>query len=216
MKYGGPPKDLGRWDGQCEEMLFYQYFPVKLSGTETMDYSCLERRLLWTADFIGMCACDFVSFRGLNEFVQSNIYLTAKHLWVSTGENMNRPGWHSDGFGTPDVNYVWSNCVPTIFNDGPFDLPEDDVESIVEMGRQVQLSENYTFPDCHVLRMDEKVIHQTGSPTENQLRTFLKLSFSRDRYDLLGNAVNPVLDYDWEMRPRSKHRNTPQELTGVT
>ncbi len=41
-------------------------------------------------------------------------------------------------------------------------------------------------------------------------RTFLKVSFSRDKYDLAGNSHNSRLDYDWPMRERGLTRNTPQ------
>lgn len=212
MRYGKPPKDLGFWDGRCEEMLFYQYLPVKLAGVHEMNRFALEPRLWWTEELLGRCVCDFVALRGLSEFVRSYVYLTAKHLWVAPGCNLNRSGWHCDGFGTDDINYAWSNCVPTIFNDGPFDLPACDVASMMAMDRQADWSKNYTFPNCHVLRMDQYVVHQTADPDLPQLRTFVKVSISRDRYDLLGNAVNPMLDYQWEMRPREEGRNIPQVL----
>ena len=44
-------------------------------------------------------------------------------------------------------------------------------------------------------------------------RTFFKLSFSKDKYDLKGNSHNYLFDYNWEMRERKENRNIPQQLT---
>lgn len=38
-------------------------------------------------------------------------------------------------------------------------------------------------------------------------RTFARVSFSDDRYDMIGNARNYGLDYNWIMHPRGAVRN---------
>lgn len=45
------------------------------------------------------------------------------------------------------------------------------------------------------------------------VRTFVKVSISRDKYDLIGNSHNHLLQYDWPMRPRALTRNPPQRLS---
>lgn len=42
------------------------------------------------------------------------------------------------------------------------------------------------------------------------MRAFLKVSFSKDKYDLLGNSHNYLMDYNWEMKARKEDRNIPQ------
>lgn len=36
------------------------------------------------------------------------------------------------------------------------------------------------------------------------MRNFLKVSFSKDKYDLKGNSKNYLLSYDWYFRDRKK------------
>lgn len=208
--YGSPPVDLGYLAMQCDEMLFYQDLPIKLAGQGSINPDSIPCRLSWLAPMVGQCACDFVGFRGLNALVESYVYVSAKHLYQAAGCSFNRPGWHCDGFGSDDINYIWSNCSPTVFNVGQFDLPDDDEASMEAMALQADPSHNVTFDDCHVLRLDQFNVHRVSEPSEPQLRTFVKVSVSRDRYDLRGNAVNPALDYQWQMRSRAVQRNVPQ------
>jgi len=42
------------------------------------------------------------------------------------------------------------------------------------------------------------------------MRAFVKVSFSKDKYDLIGNAVNYEIDYNWNFKPRENTRNVPQ------
>ena len=43
-------------------------------------------------------------------------------------------------------------------------------------------------------------------------RTFIKISYSTDKYDLIGNSHNHEIDYRWEMRERGTMRNVPQKV----
>lgn len=213
--YGAPPKDLGLMSLECREMMFYQDMPIKLAGQGDIIAGNLEQRLHWLGSLIGKCCCDFVADYSLSAFRDSYVYVSAKHLWQSPGCGFNRPGWHCDGFGTDDINYIWSNCSPTIFNVGKFDLPDDDWASMEAMALQADPANNRTYPDCHILRLDQYNVHRVAEVIEPGLRTFVKVSISKDRYDLQGNAVNPMLDYQWTMRPRSAGRNMPQEAVAV-
>jgi len=42
------------------------------------------------------------------------------------------------------------------------------------------------------------------------MRTFVKISFSKDKYDLIGNSHNYEMDYKWDMKERKEERNIPQ------
>ena len=207
--YGQLPKQLGSYTVECKEMMFYQYLPIKLTGNHMPIY---EDRLKCYDDIIGAICCDFIGTYGLDRFCGSYVYLTAKHLYQSAGCSFNRPGWHSDGFMTDDINYIWYDKDPTIFNSTEFNLRMNDIDSIEDMHSQVIVGKNVEYPVNTILRLDQYNIHRVGKITPG-LRNFLKVSFSKDKYDLTGNSHNYLLDYKWEMKPRKEHRNIPQSRT---
>lgn len=210
MKYGSLPHNLGRYDVKCEEMMFVQYMPIKLAG----GYGSLvyEDRFKIFEGIIDRICCDFIDTFGLDTWDESYIYLTVKHMYQVPNSSFNRHGYHSDGFMTNDINYVWSNMFPTVFNTTKFNLTLDDKISIGEMEEQAIKENEVTYPDCSVVRLNQYNIHKVGDNSTGGLRTFVKLSFSKDKYDLIGNAHNYLLDYDWEMKERSVERNIPQTI----
>ena len=206
MIYNKPPKNLGIINCDVEEYFSYTYLPIKLAGQSELT---LEKRLHCFNKIIGRVACDFVGDFGLDRFVASNIYLTAKHQYQRKNHGFNRPGWHSDGFGTDDVSYIWYNKQPTIFNSTEFSLCEDDEFSMQQMKYQADESLNYTFENNSVLRMDQFTIHRVAE-YEGGNRAFLKICFSLDEYRLKGNSINHELNYKWEYLERKTERNIPQ------
>ena len=206
--YGQLPKQIGTYTVECKEMLFYQYLPVKLVGFHNI---VDEERLSCYDHIIGAACCDFIGTYGLDRFVNSYVYLTAKNLYQSAGCSFNRPGWHSDGFMTADINYIWCDKDPTVFNSSYFNLSLDDEWSLKEMAAMAMAENNVTYPVNTLLRLDQYNIHRVGTPTQG-LRNFLKISFSKDKYDLIGNSHNYLLNYDWEMKPRKEQRNIPQTV----
>lgn len=209
MKYGDKPKDLGVVEIECDEMIFYQYLPIKLIGqTEPI----VEERLKCFEDLIGSVCCDFIADYGLTRYMDGYVYLTAKRLFQGKGYSFNRKGYHSDGFMTDDINYLWSDSAPTVFNSSNFNLSMDDDLSMVEMEQQAKSENEFSFEKGSLLRLNQYVIHKVSNEVLNEMRTFVKVSFSNDKYDLKGNSKNYLLDYEWEMRERSVKRNIPQKL----
>lgn len=204
--YGELPKQIGTCEIECKEMMFYQYLPIKLSGDHMPIY---EDRLKCFSDMIGTIGCDFIGAFGLDRYVSSYVYLTAKRMYQKGACSFNRPGWHSDGFMTDDINYIWYDNNPTVFNSTNFNLSMDDQLSIIEMAEQHDYKLNRTYDSNTILRLDQFNIHRVGYTTEG-MRTFVKVSFSKDKYDLIGNSRNYLLDYNWEMKPRKEERNIPQ------
>lgn len=209
MKYNGKPKNLGLFPIVCDEMFFYQYLPIKLIGQHE---PVVEDRLKCFNSMIGTCCCDFVADFGLTRYMESYVYLTAKRLYQGNGYSFNRKGYHADGFLTDDINYLWSDSNPTIFNSTVFDLSLDDNLSMAEMEAQAKKENEYYFDECSLLRLNQFVIHKVADEVTEGVRTFVKLSFSNDKYDLKGNAKNYLLDYEWEMRERNINRNIPQQI----
>jgi hypothetical protein len=104
------------------------------------------------------------------------------------------------------------DCLPTIFNYSRFDLTQDDNVSLREMEAQAIPGNNVTHDPGSLLRLDQFCVHRVSEAHMPTVRTFLKLSFSPDRYDLVGNTHNYLIDYDWPMRERGIARNIPQQV----
>jgi len=205
--YGQLPKPIGVYKVDCREMMFYQYLPIKLISQST---PIIEDRLKCFSEIIGVICCDFIGTFGLDRYVNSYVYLTAKHIFQQKDCSYNRPGYHSDGFMTDDINYIWSDCNGTVFNKSRFVLTMDDSGSLVEMEAQAKPENEIVYPDNTLLRLDQYNIHKVATIDKPSMRTFIKLSFSKDRYDLIGNSHNYLLDYNWEMKDRKPQRNIPQ------
>ena len=211
--YGYAPLDCGyvHYEG-LDEMCFYQYMPVKLPSESIVIPKHMQR----FTQFVYDCAENFDTTYGVRDYDNSYIYLTAKTLWVNSGNPGNRPGWHSDGFMTDDINYVWSDANPTVFwvPDTPVELPQDHITSmdVMEDYAELDFEHHIRYPNCSILRLDESVIHKVDTDIDAGMRTFLKLSFSTEVYALKGNAINPDLKLDATYKDRTKQRNCP---TGV-
>ena len=204
--YGELPISLGIHQVQCNEMMFYQYLPIKLSGqTEPK----AEDRLLCFSHLVGIVNCDYIGRNGLNDYIASNIYLTAKHLYAKPGCPINRPGYHSDGFMTDDINYIWCDCYPTIFNTSPYSLTMHHEHSLNEIESQSLKENEVKYQPFELLRLNQFNIHKVAEIERPCLRTFVKISFSKEKYNLVGNSHNFLLNYDWEMKEREETRNHP-------
>ena len=202
--YGALPADLGLVDLSPVEMMCWLYCPIKLPGMMSLS---LPDNL---AQFRGLVAS--VSLDAIDVWVDSFVYLTAKTLWVSPENPGNRPGWHSDGFLTDDLNYIWSDTNPTVFfHDGyRHRFTADHAASLPEMDALCEQSASTkTFPDKHLLRLDQTVLHKVGPVNKAGMRTFIKISVSRHRYALRGNSINHELATDWAYQDRLETRNCP-------
>jgi hypothetical protein len=123
--------------------------------------------------------------------------------------------WHSDGFLTDDINYVWCDKYPTIFNDSNFKLTLNDNISMAEMKKQASPFNDVTYKENELLRLNQFNIHKVANVTDGGMRAFLKVSISKDKYDLIGNSHNYLMDYDWQMKERKQERNIPQSVVDV-
>lgn len=201
MEYGGAPKILGEVDLVPSEFCYVQYMPIALAGGDRI---AIPQNLMWVAPLI-----EFI-----DEEDDQYIYLTAKHMFVSGTDCGNRPGWHSDGFGTDDLNYIWCDRSPTEFAIQPFKLSADCSSSMQEMEDQFVRGTEIVYPPKTLLLLDQGVIHRTPMYCEPGYRTFVKISISKHRYNLKGNAHNHLLNYDWEMVERNVERNHPTTEVG--
>lgn len=206
MKYGQKPATLGTYFIETDEMFFYQDMPIKLAGSSNISF---EPRIKIYWEIISAAMQDFIELRSLEELNESYVYISAKRMFIPQGTGFNRPGWHADGFMTDDINYIWSDEFPTIFNLSDFNIPKSPQESLVAMETQAVPENDYTVGKNDLVRLDQFCIHRTAEVTKPVVRNFFKLSISKEKYDLSGNTHNYLLSYKWDMRPRNASRNTP-------
>lgn len=222
-RYGLPP-ELFRRDFRPDwhEYMHYLYLPVVMPGSERI-------RLPQNLEFIrheveAVCLDEMV---GDPTLVGDPlyVYVTARRGYATPGNPLNRPGWHADGFGTDDINYLWSDRWPTRFAIGEFkDISEDHVRSAEQFeGQIVSASYSAVVPELRIeagepnaiYRLDPSVVHATPiiDPPGGD-RSFFKISVSPSRYNLLGNSHNYLFDYEWHMYSRSEIRNDPAYAGG--
>lgn len=205
MKYGELPADLGLVDVDNKESMFYLYLPVKLEGQRRLT---LPARLQKFYPILDAVREDLGK-----DFVDKNIYITAKAMWVVGNCTGQRPGWHCDGFMSDDLNYIWYDSVATQFYLGwKLSLPQDHEKSIEKM--ETECRSYCTYPNKTLLKMDETVIHRAQDDVPACFRTFIKVSVSRHIYAREGNSINYLPDIyqqtkDWVYVERGQNRNCP-------
>ena len=204
VAYGAAPTDLGYVDLSPSEMMVYLYLPIHMPGRD-LDIR-IPRNIEYLRPMIDMAV---VNARSTLDLAHHYIYATVKTLFVTGSFSGNRPGLHADGYASGgDLNYLWYNMNPTQFAVQDFhDIPTGDFESMEEMERQLKPERLVEYPYGHLLRLDESNLHRVNPLIEEGMRTFVKLSFSRHRFNLAGNSHNYLFDYEWEMHGRGVTRN---------
>lgn len=198
MRVGNAPTDLGTIDISPTEMMCWMYCPIKVPFGQIVLPPNLEQfkpivdRVL-EAVYVG----------------GSYMYITAKTLWVSGEYIGNRPGWHCDGFGTNDHNFIWYDRAPTEFIIGGWYISSKCDQSLKDMESIAEGADVVTYPNKTLLQLDPTVVHRSPVGFEPGMRSFVKVSVSKNLYDLEGNSINHELDLGIEYKPRRQERNHP-------
>lgn len=143
-------------------------------------------------------------------------YLTVDGGWVEPDTLQREAPCHVDGFQgarwRPKVrgnhSYTVSNAVPTAYYVQPFDfdlLDEEKHNFFWEMNRQVALTNSefaWQPENGEMTLMDCYCVHRGTPATVRIYRTFIRISFEARIFDRLGNAHNPLFQYDWPMVKR--------------
>lgn len=204
MKYGTPPQIIGTYKLPVNEMMFYMYLPICMPLGSQSEWN-VPKRLLVFLPLINAVRKNL----SVDYLTGKYVYITAKHLFV-TPENMgNRPGWHSDGFGTEDLNYIWMDKYPTEFCVQDFDLSTDCDISMQQMHEHAKPENIKTYGENVLLKLDQYQIHRVPITKEAGMRTFVKISVSKEQYNLKGNSHNYLFHYNWKMHDRAEARNHP-------
>lgn len=197
--YSSLPACIGQFEIDCPELVYHMYMPIKMA--DGFDVR-IPKHLACFWPLVQQ-----VMFCGAH--ANKYMYLTVKKMYITKGQSANRPGWHLDGYGTSDFNFIWSDVLPTQFVTGTFLLSDDHEESLDQMRQQAVGRAIHAFPDGSLLWLDPTNVHRVAACEEDCLRTFVKISVSLERYNLLGNAHNYLFDYDWPMVERKASRNHP-------
>lgn len=185
---------------QPTELMYYQYLPIVMVDSCQSTLFRLPKNLKWVLPLLGKLVG--------NIFPDDYVYLTVKHMWV-TDKAANRHGWHIDGFLTDDTTYIWSDAHPTEFCEQEFLLTEDHEQSMIEMGEQVKPENCFTYPNNSLVMLDTSTVHRVNTNPFEGFRTFVKISVSKEKYNLEGNSHNYLFDYNWPMVKRKPERNHP-------
>ena len=156
----------------------------------------LPDQYLWVGDLLDEVFFDMDT----NEIFEKYVYLTVKSGWVSGDHTMQRPGFHTDGFMTDDINYLWSDNNPTQFIGGCImGVPEDHEESLEYFDSILEGTglEPKEYPNNTLLKLNDRVIHRARPVMTPGFRNFVKITVSDHQYRLKGNTVNPMLDSGW-------------------
>lgn len=194
-EYGQQPLDLGiHEDLELSEHMSYLYLPVRMAGGQDIrlphNLANLRRVLTGVASL----------FADPDHY----IYVTAKRGYGT----QSRPGWHSDGFGTEDLNIVWAKGASTRFSFANFgDVPEGHAEAMEHFTRIAAKNAEYAYNDMQLLLMDQYVVHRPPAVPGNEPRQFIKITLSTNKFNLDGNSHNPQFDYNWKMYDRLEVRN---------
>lgn len=223
MRYGAAPEMWSVFEPDWDEYMHYMYLPVVLGAGGIKLPPALK--------FLEPLIIEVMNREGMNEVIRGYdpeyvgapykyVYVSARRGFATPGNPLNRPGWHSDGFGTDDVNYIWTDRYPTVFAIQEFtDISDDHVESVKQFEAQIWANRRndttITYPDKMVLRLTPAVVHAAPEiPEPGGERGFFKISFSNSQFNLKGNSHNYLIDYNWEMWDRSEVRNHPSYAGG--
>lgn len=205
------PESVGFFDITLPEVMYYLYLPVYMDDVRYVPEE-------WDIRLPpNVASCRALIERALDHADRpyKYAYLSARKGWATADNPLNRPGWHCDGFGTDDMNYVWWNGPGTRFTQHQFrDIVDDHVVSMAQF--EAQIGERpeliYSPPVGNLYALTPRVVHATpiiGAP--GCMRQYVKVSLSDERYNLENNSHNYLFDYDWPLHLREAVRNDPHK-----
>lgn len=206
MIYGKLPIYVGQFEFDLPEVMYYLYLPIVMQH-ECWDQIRLPDNVECCRDMIRAAYYHAVGTRG---GPYNYVYLSARKGIATPGNPLNRPGWHCDGFGTTDMNYVWWVGPGTRFAYQPFDgIVSDHNRSMKQFDEQVRAESIILYPERGLYRISPDVVHSTPEIAEVCWRQYVKVSFSDQKYNLENNSHNYMFDYEWPMHKRDEVRNSP-------
>lgn len=211
MTYGQLPVEIADFfDLDLGEYQFIQYMPIFMPDGDDVRIPPNQFQAKRLRKLIHAVVEDQGGIASLREH-GLYVYLTTRYGFATPDNPLNRPGWHCDGFGSDDINYIWWNRWGTRVAHQPFyDIEPGHVESMRQFEEQIRLENVRSLPNGTLYRLNPNVVHSTPEiPAPGGERQFIKVSVSRHRYNLQGNTHNFLFAYNWKTFPRDVARNHP-------
>jgi len=164
--------------------------------------------------------------RAINrDFLQNeeayHAYITVDQKVVEPHRTQRRQGFHGDAFMTPENadlgrsaltenTYLMCDGLPTEFKPGPFDISDaypNIAGCLARFDELAATQPTLTMPAYTLARITPYDVHSpaVNHSDEPLRRTFVKITFSRERFNRVGNAINPLHNYDnWFWVPRNQ------------
>ena len=150
-------------------------------------------------------------------------YLTVDQSSVEPGTTQRQSGWQLDGFQggerTPreplDHSYLVSDRLPEIFTTQRFYFRGFDYNLhniFSELDRQALPQFEVRGTPYQVYLANAYTPHRSPMAHVRDARTFLRLTFSRARFDKLGSSDNPMLPYRWHRTEKTLRRSLAKYL----
>lgn len=202
-----PPCVVVNYDTNNLEFCNIVYMCIKEAGCS--DYQIPEN----IRDLVEQVLSDIrhLSPNLIKEELEKYCYITIKKMFVQPNTTGNREGWHIDGFKSDQENFIWSDSdsLPTEVSLGVFNLTNDHQISIDEMMTQSTKKFNLQLKTNCLYLLDRECVHRaTANKTENTvLRTFIKVTFSKELFNCLGNAWNYKIPHIKPNKTRLGSRN---------
>lgn len=164
-------------------------------------------------------------------FYNLYVYITVDQKNVKPNKSQRRPGCHSDAYITDELGtqmdvvaenrkyiekqkgelventYICYDKLPTEFFPGPFSLKDTkNCDKVLKNFDQTSKKQKpIKYPSHTLLRLNPYDIHRASiNETGKTLkRTFVKISFSKKKYNRKGNTINTLFNYKWKMIPRN-------------
>jgi hypothetical protein len=203
MIYGQLPIYLGQFDFTLPEVMYYLYLPIKLKGFKDVRMPPNLQVCRGMVD-----ACMFHAEERDFDYV----YISARKGWATPDNPLNRPGWHCDGFGTDDLNFVWWDGPSTRFAHQHFEgIVSDHNRSLKQFDEQVDPKRVITYAQHGVYAINPRVVHATPLiEPPGCMRQYVKISMSDHQYNLENNSHNYLFVYQWVLHARETTRNNTQ------
>jgi hypothetical protein len=198
--YGNRPDWVGRFPIDLGEVMYYLYLPVKMPDDPQYRLPPNVSRC-WGIIHAAIAHAAPKTY--------SYVYLSARMGWATPDNPLNRPGWHCDGFGTDDLNYVWWKGPGTRFAIQKFsNISIDHVASLAQFESQIDPESVVAdLPECNLYALTPFVVHATPTISAGCMRQYIKVSLSNHVYNMEHNSHNYLFDYTWPMEERKKVRN---------
>jgi len=144
------------------------------------------------------------------------IYITVDQRMITAGRTHRNGGWHFDGMQGiryPEKlevchQYVVSDNNPTEFSNVVVDATQLDEAKdnwFVELGKQVPVDAELFVPETYdIMMMTAYQLHRSpvSKPEHEGQRTFIRMDFTKKKFDRIGNTINPTLPAPFEFYPR--------------